>query len=71
MKGGKNAKYMKTVYFDIETGEVLNKDFKENYYYEFKNIYYDKEKIKNTEFIYTTRGVKLKGRKPKQIQIAF
>ena len=32
-------KYAKTVYVDIDTGEILGEHFKNNYYYELKESY--------------------------------
>ena len=58
-------KYAKTVYVDIDTGEVLEEDFKNKNYYELKESY----KNENNGIINTTRCVKLKGRINKQLTL--
>lgn len=58
-------RYGKTVYVDIDTGEVLESDFKNEYYYELKENYQNE----SNGIINTTRCVKLKGRINKQLTI--
>lgn len=65
----KKTIYMKTVYYNVETGEELKNDFKKKFYYQLLDYEQTTEIIKQTNFVRTNRAVKITGERPKQLSL--
>lgn len=63
------AKYEPTLFVDIETGEILRKDYKETYNYKTQETIIEARYENGQKIIKTTKLIKIYGRKEKQLSL--